>query len=149
AEGQLHSRQHRAGGAAFPLRIPGADPLLYAHGRRTSNPRNRAVNDLEGRAALVEADLEIDVAARVAQVGAPFDIEDPVRRAAAHRSEYAAPGAVRKEVVPVRHDGVGEVGLGQAAIHVVRVRAEELQVAVRAGRGRAAPGKAIEVEGKR
>ena len=114
---------------------------MHSGGRATVALIHRTVNNIETILPFVQPQLEIRSLAGITEIdGAPFDVEDAVRRSAGNRRinatgaagvSRAAAVCIRAQIIPVRVDAVVVVGPWQTDIGECRVGTRELGVAIR------------------
>src|SRR5262249_27252440 len=113
----------------------GSSPVLNACGASRVLV-NGSCDDVEATTCLVEADFVVSVACTGEGVGAPLDVEDPVRCATTYRGVDTAAtraGACRvcPLVLPERHDRRSHRCGRQTRIGECSVCRHELRIAVR------------------
>src|SRR5882724_9263334 len=114
--------------------------FLHARGRIAVAKSHCAIDHIEVCLPLIQPQLVINWRAGVAVIdGAPFDVEDTIRRTACGRGENTAGSAreagtaglcIRTLVIPVRQDGVVVGEPWQANVYPIDICGHELGIAV-------------------
>jgi hypothetical protein len=134
------SASRRATGAVTDVLSKECVVSLHSARSRYVAISHRAPDHIKAILPLIQPKFVIGSHGDISEVNsAPFDIKDPIRRCARHRSEHAAsstresraPGVcVCALVIPVREDGVVVGSPWQANISKGSVRSRKLRIAV-------------------
>ena len=113
---------------------------MHSRGRASVALIHRAVNDIETILPFVQPQLEVGRLTGIAEIdGAPFDVEDAVRRSTGNRRvnatvairvSRAAAVCIRAQIIPVRVNAVVVVGPWQTNVGECRICRRELGISV-------------------
>ena len=114
---------------------------MHSGSRATVALIHRTVNDIETILPFVQSQFEVRSLARIEEIdGAPFDVEDAVRRSTGNRRvnatvatrvSRAATVCIRAQIIPVRVNAVVVVGPWQTNVGECRICCRELGISVR------------------
>ena len=113
---------------------------MHSGSRATVALIHRTVNNIETILPFVQSQFEVRSLARIEKVdGAPFDVEDAVRRSTGNRRVNATVAArvtraaavcIRAQIIPVRVNAVVVIGPWQTNVGECRICRRELGISV-------------------